>query len=86
MALKRMCVVCGNRADLHHIDAVGMGKDRTKISHIGKRILPLCRTHHNEIHNSGNDKFMKKYHLQPITVDKKLEWVIKGGKLKFYEI
>ncbi len=86
MALKRMCVVCGTRADLHHIDTVGMGSDRTKISHIGKRILPLCRNHHTEIHSTGNDKFMQKYHLQPITVDNKLEFIIKGGKLKFYEV
>ncbi len=86
MALKRMCVVCGNRADVHHIDSVGMGKDRTKISHIGMEILPLCRTHHIEIHTIGNDEFLNRYHLLPITVDKKLEWVIKGGKLKFYEV
>src|SRR5699024_6805365 len=35
MCLKRICNVCGRRAELHHVDAVGMGRDRKKISHIG---------------------------------------------------
>ena len=26
MCLKRICVVCGRRADIHHVDHVGMGK------------------------------------------------------------
>lgn len=86
MALKRMCCVCGTRADLHHINAIGMGKDRTKVNHIGLEILPLCRTHHIESHTIGDTAFMKKYHLQPIKVDEKLNYIIKGGKLKFYEI
>ena len=85
LTLKRNCVICGNRADIHHIDKVGMGNDRNKISHLGKRILPLCRTHHVEIHNTGDEKFMSLYHLEPIVVDKKLEHFIKKGTLKYYK-
>lgn len=85
MALKRICVVCGSRADLHHIDKIGMGNDRNKVSHVGKRMLPLCRVHHNETHNIGDDKFMTKYHLEPIIIDEKLEHFIKKGTLKYYK-
>ena len=85
MVLKRVCVVCGLRADIHHLDTIGMGNDRKEVSHIGKRVLPLCRIHHNEIHNLGNDKFIKKYHLDPIVVDKKMEHFIKKGTLKYYK-
>lgn len=85
MVLKRSCVICGDRADIHHIDAIGMGNNRDKVTHIGKRILPLCRTHHNEIHAMGNDKFINHYHLETITIDKKLEHFIKRGNLKYYK-
>lgn len=84
MTLKRVCVVCGRRADIHHIDAVGMGVSRNKISHIGKRIIPICRVHHNEAHNIGDVAFMKKYHLEPIVVDNKLDYFIKKGNLNYY--
>lgn len=85
MCLKRVCVVCGARAELHHVDAVGMGNNRQKISHIGKRMLPLCRTHHMEIHTVGNEAFIENYHLSPITVDKKMEYFVKKGKLRIFK-
>lgn len=85
MALKRICVVCGRRADLHHLDKIGMGNNRNKIDHVGLRVLPLCREHHNEIHNTGDDKFINKYILTPIVVDKKLDYFIKKGTLKYYK-
>lgn len=82
MALKRVCVVCGQRADIHHVDAIGMGNNRQKVSHIGKRALPLCRTHHTYCHAIGDGAFIEKYHLTPFTVDKKMEIFIKKGKLR----
>lgn len=85
MALKRICVVCGRRADLHHLDKIGMGNNRNKIDHVGLRVLPLCREHHNEIHMTGDDKFINKYILTPIVVDKKLDYFIKKGTLKYYK-
>ena len=59
----KKCPVCGKRADLHHIDAVGMGRDRAEIIHEGMEVLPLCREHHTEIHTIGKADFLKKYHL-----------------------
>ena len=85
MCLKRVCVVCGAKADIHHVDSIGMGNNRQKVSHVGKRALPLCRMHHQECHNTGNEKFINMYHLEPITIDKKLEYFIKKGKIREFK-
>lgn len=86
MALKRVCVVCGRvHSDIHHVDHIGNGFNRNKISHIGKRALPLCRYHHTEAHTLGEQKFINKYHLTPFEIDKKMELFIKRGVIKIYE-
>lgn len=59
----KKCPICGKRADLHHVSAIGMGRDREEIIHEGMEVLPLCREHHTEIHTIGRDTFMAKYHL-----------------------
>lgn len=61
--IHKRCAVCGKRADLHHIDAIGMGNDREKVTHIGRESMSLCRLHHEEIHKLGKNEFMEKYHL-----------------------
>lgn len=61
--VRRKCAVCGRHADLHHIDAVGMGNDRTQIQNEGREVMSLCREHHTEIHATGYEEFMMKYHL-----------------------
>ena len=67
----KKCPICGKHADLHHIDAIGMGRDRTDIIHEGMEVLPLCREHHAEIHTIGKSAFMEKYHLNGgVTCDK----------------
>lgn len=68
----KRCAVCGRSADLHHVDVVGMGNDRTEIAHEGKRALPLCRKHHEECHTMGETAFDSRYHLEPIRLDKDL--------------
>ncbi len=85
MCLKRICVVCGRRADIHHVDHVGMGNNRNKMSHIGKRVMPLCREHHAEIHNIGEEKYIEMNCLTPIIVDEKMDYFIKKGKLKLHK-
>lgn len=85
MCLKRVCVVCGRRAELHHVDTVGMGQNRNKIDHKGKRMLPLCREHHNETHTIGDTEFIEKYHLATIVIDEKLEYFIKRGIVKVFD-
>ena len=59
----KKCPICGKKADLHHIDPVGMGRDRTEIIHEGMEVMPLCREHHMEIHRTGKADFFKRYHL-----------------------
>ena len=62
--INKKCPVCGKKADLHHLDAVGMGRDRTKIIHEGMEVMPLCREHHTEMHTIGKAEFFKKYHFE----------------------
>ena len=61
--VRRKCAVCGRRAELHHIDAIGMGNDRTEGQHEGREGMSLCREHHKELHNVGKAEIMAKYHL-----------------------
>lgn len=61
--IHKKCCVCGKRADLHHIDAVGMGNDRTNVEHLGREVMSLCRVHHGEYHQVGKSEFIGKYHL-----------------------
>lgn len=60
---RRKCAVCGRRAELHHIDAIGMGNDRAEVQHEGREVMSLCREHHTELHTVGKAEFMAKYHL-----------------------
>lgn len=87
MCLKRVCCICGARADIHHVTHVGRGYNRHKISHVGMKILPLCRVHHNEVHgfNMSEEKFINKYHLTPVEVDKKMDYFIRKGKIKVFK-
>lgn len=59
----KKCAICGQRADLHHIDRIGMGRDRTDVIHEGLEVLPLCRTHHTEAHGMTDSEFFERYHL-----------------------
>ena len=68
----KICAVCGKPAELHHVDTIGMGRDRAVVYQIGMGVLPLCRIHHTECHRIGRDSFLDKYHLQPVP----LTWAI----------
>ena len=61
--MNKKCPVCGKKADLHHLDAIGMGRNRDEIIHEGLEVMPLCRDHHMEIHSIGKTEFFKKYHF-----------------------
>lgn len=70
--MNKRCAVCGRKAELHHVDAVGMGRNRKEICHIGMRALPLCREHHTEIHAVGQEDFLKRYFLEPVRIDERI--------------
>lgn len=61
--VNKKCPICGKKADLHHYENIGMGRDRDTIIHEGMEVLPLCREHHTEVHTIGRTEFLKKYHL-----------------------
>ena len=82
--MHKKCAVCGKHADLHHCEGgvVGMGNDRTKVNHIGRPALPLCREHHTVIHQVGQADFLSKYHLVTVPIDKKIAKIyrLKAGE------
>lgn len=66
----RKCAICNEAgADVHHLDAVGMGRDREDIVHVGLNAIALCRKHHVQAHNMGKDSFCRKYHVNGIQLD-----------------
>lgn len=67
----RKCAVCNKQADVHHIEAVGMGRNRTTINHSGMEAIALCREHHREAHTRGQ-AFFDKYHIYGIKLDENL--------------
>ena len=79
--INRQCVICGvENSDLAHREAVGSGRNRNKVNHIGERVLALCRRHHSEQHQIGVDSFDKLYHLENswVKVDEKLNKMMIG--------
>lgn len=79
--VNRNCVICGKpHAELAHYQAVGRGRNRRKINHIGNKVLALCSNHHREQHNIGMNSFNEKYKLHDswVDVDERLNRMLKG--------
>ncbi|PTK76132.1 hypothetical protein BUZ24_04905 [Staphylococcus haemolyticus] len=79
--VNRNCVICGKpHSDLAHRYAVGKGRNRNKINHVGNQVLALCRSHHSEQHQIGMNTFNQKYHLTDswVDVDDRLNKMLKG--------
>lgn len=71
--IHKKCCITGKPAELHHVDRVGMGRDRDDIIHEGLEVLPLCREMHQEAHTMSDREFFEKYHLPGgIVMDKTL--------------
>lgn len=73
-AAKKKCCVCGREGvDLHHaLKPIGMGADRLTLPQLGYPILSLCRQHHEEYHNRGEQDFFHRYHVLPVALDEAL--------------
>lgn len=81
--ISKKCVICGKPAELHHIDRVGMGRDRTDILHEGLEAIPLSHEYHVEAHTMPDSEFFNKYHLPGgIVLDRTLcrIWKLKARK------
>lgn len=81
--IAKKCCITGRPAQLHHVDRVGMGRDRTDILHEGLEALPLCPELHEEAHTMSDQEFFDKYHLPGgIVLDRTLcrIWHLKARK------
>ena len=67
----RKCAICNQPAEVHHVNRIGMGRDREKIVHIGLKAIALCREHHDMTHMDEKALF-KKYFIYGIKLDKYL--------------
>ena len=71
--IAKKCCITGRPAELHHIDRVGMGRNRDDIIHEGMEVLPLFREMHQEAHTMSDREFFEKYHLPGgVVMDKTL--------------
>lgn len=59
----KRCCLCGKPADIHHVQAIGAGRDRRNYDDSEHKKMALCREHHSEAHNIGVESFKKKYHI-----------------------
>lgn len=70
MLMNKMCMVSGKpNAQMCHVEAVGMGRDRKTIDHTQHRFLSLSPEYHHEQHLIGIPAFLEKYHLVPIKLN-----------------
>lgn len=65
------CCICGKPGEMHHWDAIGMGRDRNTYDDSENRKIELCREHHEEVHKIGAEEFQNKYHVYGIIWDGK---------------
>ena len=64
MCLKhKVCAICGKPGEIHHMDAIGMGRDRRKADDSNNSKICLCREHHTEAHKIGITSFENKYQV-----------------------
>lgn len=70
--LHKRCLICGRKADLHHVSQIGMGYSRETKPQLGALVMPLCREHHSEYHTIGRTAFEERYHAIPVPMDKRI--------------
>ena len=64
----KKCAVCGKDGEIHHVDTIGMGRDRRTVDDSGYRKICLCRTHHTIAHQRGMQAFEQMYHVYGIVI------------------
>lgn len=62
----KRCAICGRDGEIHHVDAIGMGNDRTEVDDSESRKICLCRIHHTEAHTVGMTEFEERYRVYGI--------------------
>lgn len=67
----KKCAICNIDAEVHHVDRVGMGRDRKDIVHTGMKAIALCREHHEQAH-INELKLFEQNHVYGIKLDEYL--------------
>lgn len=62
----KKCAVCGLPGEIHHVDTIGMGRDRRQVDDSEYRKICLCRKHHTIAHQRGMQAFEEMYHVYGI--------------------
>lgn len=62
----KKCAICGLPGEIHHVNTIGMGRDRKQVDDSDYRKICLCRKHHTIAHTRGMDALEKMYHVYGI--------------------
>lgn len=65
----KKCILCGKKADVHHVQAIGMGMDRKTYDDSKHEKIALCREHHQRAHQIGWETFSKDNHVYGIVYE-----------------
>ena len=65
----KKCAVCGLPGEIHHVDTIGMGRDRKQVDDTDYRKICLCRKHHTIAHERGMRSFEEMYHVYGIRLE-----------------
>lgn len=82
--MTRTCCITGKKnAQIHHVDRIGMGRNRDTICQVGMRVVPLSADLHTMIHISGGEQeFYEKHHIEPIALTEKMCEFLRLGKIQ----
>ena len=69
----KRCCICGRDAEVHHVDAIGMGNNRLLVDDTMHRKVSLCRLHHSIAHQNGWKRFSAQYKIYGIRYTEKAE-------------
>ena len=66
----RKCAVTGRPGEIHHVDAIGMGRDRRQVDHSQHRLVCLSREPHKQAHDMGWEEFAALHHIDGVKLTK----------------
>lgn len=80
---RRCCITGRAGADIHHVDSVGMGRNRNRVDHSKLRLIALSREWHNKVEQEGEKEILDKYKIYGILIDRE---TLKDLGLNYEEI
>ena len=82
--MTRTCCITGKKnAHIHHVDRIGIGRDRNEICQVGMRVVPLSPDLHTMIHYTGKEQeFYAQHHIAPIALTEKMCNHLNLGKIQ----